>query len=307
VRRLMLLIVLSFAAPAVAWELRTDSEGDVVRWTKPVVLTLSSTAAEQLKERDATAAVAAAVQHLDEATPFLDVSLQVGDAKPIGYVVGATDNTNSIVVLDTWPYAEGMLAVTLVTLNARTNEILDADVAFNAEHRAFKVLTDGALPADLTRFDDVQNTITHELGHALGLQHSEVAEDIVMYPSSPPGETRKRDLKQDDRDGLLSLYGVAPVTAPPGPTTGGRPAFGCSASASGSSLATLAVLGVLVFLRGRRAATAVAPFAPPFEALAQDARRSSCLGSSPGRRARPDRSLTGPRADSRSVRPSARG
>ena len=240
--------------PAAAWDVRTDSQGDVVRWGHALTMVLDQNAAEQLNAPGAEDAIRAAVANLDEATPFLDVSVRVGAAKQIGYVVGATDNTNSIVVLDEWPYAQDALAMTLVTLNTRTNEILDADVAFNRDEHRFKVL-----PANnrnnSDELDDVQNTFTHELGHVLGLMHNNHSEDLVMFPSAIPGETVKRELKGDDRDGLLSLYGNSTQLAPT--TEELAPPVGCSSTGSAPVWAFMLPLMVLV-LRRRRLALAMA-------------------------------------------------
>lgn len=250
--RLALASVMVVSLNGFAYDLRTDSEGDVVKWTRPLELTIDSRLAEMLHADGAIAAVERAIKHCDDATPGLQVSARIGDAKPIGYVQTATDNTNSVLVLDDWPYSSRALAVTLVTLNARTNELLDADVAFNAEEHRFKVLSDD--PAQGYAFDDVQNTITHELGHVLGLMHNANVEDLVMYPSAPPGEILKRQLKQDDRDGLLSLYTdpVAPVLESP------LPVQGCSSSGGAPLFAAFGALMLLVLRRRPRAARSVA-------------------------------------------------
>ncbi|MFT3707593.1 MAG: matrixin family metalloprotease [Archangium sp.] len=236
------------AVNALAFDLRTDSEGDVVKWTHSLELTIDARLADQLGASNAIEAVQRAVAHVDEATPGLDVTATIGEAKPIGFTLGASDNTNSILALDEWPYSERALAVTLVTINARTNELLDADVAFNVDEHRFKVLSD--LPNQGYAFDDVQNTITHELGHVLGLMHNSGVQDLVMYPSAPPGEILKRQLKQDDRDGLLTLY-----TDPVGPALQQPlPAQGCSATSSTSPM--FAAFGAVMLLLLRRKRTA---------------------------------------------------
>jgi hypothetical protein len=242
--RLVLLSLLTFALPSFAWDLRTDSEGDIVKWSKKVSLVLDVEAGAKLGDRDAEEAIRAAVEHLDENTPHLEVELTLGESRPMGYVVGSKDNQNSIVVLEEWPYAAGTLAVTLVTLNSRTNELLDADIAFNVEEHRFKVLPPNARVEG--HLDDVQNTVTHELGHVLGLMHNSMTEDLVMYPSAPPGELAKRVLKGDDRDGLLALYGVETADPTPAPL---EPAFGCSATP-----AMTMILLALLFLARRRQA-----------------------------------------------------
>lgn len=253
-----------------AFDLRTDSEGDLVKWTRPLELTIDERVNELLGDRDASEALLRAIEHLDAATPGLPVSAKLGTPKPIGYVASASDNTNSVVVLADWPYQDKTLAVTLVTLNARTNELLDADIAFNAEQRRFKVIKNEAgLAGQTNTFDDVQNTFTHELGHVLGLMHNSMSEDLVMYPSAPPGETIKRELKQDDRDGLLSLYSEALVVRVP--DSAPTPAAGCSASGSSSSLPMALVIGcVLLVLRRRRLAVVSAALLATAPALAAE-------------------------------------
>lgn len=249
--QLFTLFALLSSLPAAAWDVRTDSEGDVVKWTHPLELVLTDRADELLHAPGAMQAIAAAFKHVDDATPALGVSLRVGKAQDIGYVVGQ-ENQNSVLVLEDWPYAEEALAVTLVTLNARTNELLDADVAFNTGSHRFRVLPDTT--RDERQYDDVQNTITHELGHVLGLMHNRAEEDVVMFPSAPPGEIIKRALKQDDRDGLLSLYSTADV-APTLPES--VPVVGCSGTGGPPMAFAFAAL-LLASLRRRRAALALA-------------------------------------------------
>ena len=53
---------------------------------------------------------------------------------------------------------------------------------------------------------DIQNCMTHEVGHMIGLDHSAVPE-ATMYESGPTGETSKRSLSQDDIHGVFYLYG----------------------------------------------------------------------------------------------------
>lgn len=59
---------------------------------------------------------------------------------------------------------------------------------------------------------DIQNTLTHELGHVLGLNHAGIETPVyweqTMYYQASPGETSKQTLGPDDEAGICGLYGT---------------------------------------------------------------------------------------------------
>jgi peptidoglycan hydrolase-like protein with peptidoglycan-binding domain len=74
---------------------------------------------------------------------------------------------------------------------------LAGDVHFNDESWTWGTGNGGSV-------QDVQSTALHELGHALGLGHS-ADPSASMYASKPLGAI-KRDLAQDDINGILAIY-----------------------------------------------------------------------------------------------------
>ncbi len=97
-----------------------------------------------------------------------------------------------------WKWSAQELANTIITVNLQTGEILDVDMVLNDWKFTWGTTGKGA---DF----DVLATVTHELGHVLGLAHS-TDSGASMYARANAGETSKRNLNKDDRDGLCALY-----------------------------------------------------------------------------------------------------
>lgn len=94
-------------------------------------------------------------------------------------------------------------AVTTVAYSRSTGAISEADIELNGGMPAWAVCAPAGCGDDART--DFVNVLTHELGHALGLAHSEVA-DSTMSCSATPGETLKRTLAPDDAAGICAAY-----------------------------------------------------------------------------------------------------
>lgn len=162
----------------------------------------------------------------------------------------------------------GTLALTTVTYVPDTGELLDADLELNgwngdasaptgwyftcADPPATTCASPGFGEAGCIDID-VRNTVTHEAGHVLGLDHVCEASypppydacptidtpsgplPPVMAPTAVPGDTDKRQLKPDDVEGVCTIY----------PAAGG---CGCRSGGGGG----LALLGLVLALWRRR-------------------------------------------------------
>lgn len=111
-------------------------------------------------------------------------------------------NGNQITVVreaEQWCFGSHTIAMTLVSANEVSGEIADADILLNA---AWKVFCAGDCVASGW---DLQNTLTHEIGHFIGLDHS-AAPEATMFGGAAAGETSKRSLEDDDVQGVCRSY-----------------------------------------------------------------------------------------------------
>ena len=117
------------------------------------------------------------------------------------YSCDPAQNANVVMFIASgWTHQSDALALTSVTYDMTTGVIVDADIELNDQN--FNFTTTDLAP--MVRID-LQNTVTHEIGHLVGFDHTTEAE-ATMFGTAPPGETLKRDLHQDDIDGFCSVY-----------------------------------------------------------------------------------------------------
>jgi MYXO-CTERM domain-containing protein len=164
----------------------------------------------------------------------------------------------------------------------RDGAIVDADIELNGVNFAISASGQSNGPPGAC-LADLQNTLTHELGHLHGLEHtcrlnitdpqwiddqgnpvplcSAVAagdtkiRDATMFPTQDCGETKKSSLSNDDINAICSIYPTVkdPGTCEPvgATTTGG----GCCSASRGADRPTGALLlaGVVaLWVRRRR-------------------------------------------------------
>lgn len=157
---------------------------------------------------------------------------------------------------DCWDDSHGdsVIATTTTTANRLTGEILDTDIELNDAPSStgakftFSVVDVLSCPTPSgTGCIDIQNTVTHEAGHTLGLDHSPDP-NATMYANAPPGETSKRHLGTDDIAGICAIYpkGAATVTCLTQESSG----CGCSQGQTGPG-AALGSLALLLQIRRR--------------------------------------------------------
>ena len=112
--------------------------------------------------------------------------------------LGGYDLVNVIDWAPASTFPDGVLAMTMLTYDQTTGDIVDADVLVNPGHP----LSLNPQPGDGTW--DFQRVILHENGHVAGLAHSAVP-GSVMYATLPSGPW-SHELTPDDVDALSAVY-----------------------------------------------------------------------------------------------------
>jgi len=256
--RALVLVALLAPASASAYQLRTDPTGATVHQAQQeITFRLPARIPAGLDEDAVKAAVKGAAASWAEVTGLkINVVEGDADAKP-GYAAGGQNHNDILFVEQGWSWDDEALATTIITVDTSTHTILDADIVLNAAQHRFRTLPADHSPGGI--YDDVQNTLTHEFGHALGLAHSSVPE-ATMYAGAPKGETAKRTLEADDIDGARSLYqdGAATGSQAGGASTTlkdmGLGSVGCASTGQAGASGWLA-LALLPLVALKRRAT----------------------------------------------------
>ncbi len=126
--------------------------------------------------------------------------------------LGSDGTGVSSISFTTTPYfSSGILAVTNVSYNVSSGEIREADILINEQH-AYS--TSPLATGGIYYLGDV---LTHELGHLLGLAHSEVQDSTMIYTAF----RGQWSLSQEDINGLNGVYAVSGLGTISGKIVGG--------------------------------------------------------------------------------------
>ena len=235
IRQLLVLIAL-FLAPAVA-------QAETCRWPQDSLTLVVDPSLDDVQGHG-TAAVGAAVSAwTSEPVALPAVTVKVADADAVGYVPGLANKSTVRFAPSGHPLTKGALAVTVVTKSVSQGVILDADVIVNGDYHFRLLDLEDDSQSDGPIVYDLQNTLTHELGHVFGLGEDYDHTEATMYAYTKPRETKKRVLSADDLDSISRVYaavaesdaGGASCGVAGGPS-GGSPWIAIVATAAGVAL-----------------------------------------------------------------------
>lgn len=209
---LTVLLVLLMAAHAHAYTYYvSDLNGVPVRWFKsPVEIKISIVDPAEVSWDDLDGALRQSIQtwnEIDDCTLPLIVhggttEVTVGEA-PDDIDAFAENTVVPIHSPEVWSskgYSSSLLAITSLTYDRLSGVLVDADIEINDWNNIFS-----AESTVIKGTNDLQNTLTHEMGHFMGMDHSDDHE-ATMFGQAPDDEEKKRSLHQDDIDGVCDLY-----------------------------------------------------------------------------------------------------
>jgi hypothetical protein len=280
------------AGPAHAYVRATTTTGVPVWWLSPRVtmdIYLGAPPPNMTAEQywNASQLAAQAWSHADIACTGLTITMTRNEAATadVGFdrknvIVFRQDNwCQPATAQDPAPpcYPANAMAVTTLVKNKITGEIVDADTEINAVHFAWADLV--ANPAEANGSTaDFQNTLTHELGHVIGLAHNcyipndgpaplvdntgkpEIAcgasnvpasvTDATMYPVVATSDTDRRTLSPDDEQAVCDIYPGQTVFLGGSGCAVASPAF-ASDRGWAIGLACFLAMAALAYLRSR--------------------------------------------------------
>ncbi len=211
-----MLATLLITTAAASYEIRRTESGALVSWQGEAIRLRFDASLSALGPTDQIEAMLIEALDTWEGSGYLPMGFQVelGEGALAGYHYDQPNSNDIMASTGPWPYGADETAVTILTYDSNTGQLIDADIVFDAS----RSWSNTDLP--LTDRVDLLDTATHELGHLLGLEHSEY-EEATMYEVGPLGSTERRTLHDDDIEAMLAIYGPPPIL-------GRHPEVGCS-------------------------------------------------------------------------------
>lgn len=166
---------------------------------KPVNYSINTSNSQGLSEDFIVSAISTSAETWDAATSaeLFNNSYSIDPSA----IYGTRDGKN-IIAFGSYSN-NGVIAITSIWFSKVNKQIVEFDQLYNTYFQWGDATADPALM-------DLQNIVTHEFGHAVGLNdlYTKQCSAVTMYGYSSEGETSKRTLEQADITGLRRMYGA---------------------------------------------------------------------------------------------------
>lgn len=192
-----LLAALLIAPSAEAYTMMQNDYGASLYWRQmPIKIAINPENPYGLSDDEVEDAVLTAAETWEAVGAAIEFEyLGFTDTAEMGF-----DQENVVFFTDQWEQGDSKAAMTY-NWTTEDGAIVSFDVGINSEN--YEWTTD-----ELDPVMDIENVMAHELGHVLGLGHSDIDDLATMWESTSPGELIKRSLRPDDENGLLANYGA---------------------------------------------------------------------------------------------------
>jgi hypothetical protein len=250
------LLAFCAALPAYGYVQTRTPSGTPIHWQQSCVVMTPDSRGDSLDAALDIATINATLKKATENWNNTDGSctfFRLGETDAYAHQSIHKDETPSIVfVTEGWPDDEQTaIALTQVWFTITPGQptdgfIFDADTALNAQYFTFTTTPENATARTGTGVADLENTLTHELGHVQGLGHTCWNEGSALEPTDPidntgnaiaacvpgappppgaatmypfagdtyPEDIRQRTVQPDDTAGICDNYpSTAPATA----------------------------------------------------------------------------------------------
>jgi hypothetical protein len=270
---------IAFSPAARAFEVKHTAGGGLVSWRRSSVSWTIDPSVRKIRGGEKAIADATKAWTTREGAPALSIATTSIALRP------GLDEKNAVFYApDGFAAAGSALAITILSFDDTTGEVVDADIVINGKYKfAPFVLKDGegAAPSvsvevgsksDEDATYDIGRVLAHEMGHALALSDEPARQDALMFPYVARSRALAASPGADDLAGVGMLYGPNAGSASSsegsaGCTTahraprggGGLPVTGLAAAALGLAALVMARGGPR--RRGGAACTGVAALA----------------------------------------------
>lgn len=179
----LLLLLILFAFDVSAHQSSLTSSGKELKWSNSnVPVTISNTTSDMSSTLS---------------TNIISSAISEWNGSSSAKILQSGSSSNQITFVKNFPYGSAVLGVTEISFNI-SGSIQRASILLNDDH--YFHASPGLYPTGQIYLGDV---VTHEMGHLLGLSHSEVLNSTMFY-SAFSGQS---SVSTDDRTGVRQKYG----------------------------------------------------------------------------------------------------